>query len=60
MHLFELPNGVLTEITSTTSGTLSTALSQGQAVYIEVKGENTAPGVKSTGTYNLDVALEPS
>jgi hypothetical protein len=60
MHLFELPNGVLTELSSNTGGTLSTALSQGQAVYIEVKGENTAPGVKSTGTYNLDVALEPS
>ena len=60
MHLFTLPNGVLTELSSNTGGTLSTRLTQGQAVYIEVKGENTAPGVKSTGIYNLDVALEPN
>ena len=59
MHLFEVLNGVLTELRSNTGGTLSTSLTQGQAIYIEVKGENTAPGVKSTGTYNLDVALQP-
>jgi hypothetical protein len=57
MHLFTLNGNTLNEVNNTTSGTLPTRLSQGQTVFVEVKGQNTAPGVQSTGTYNLDVAL---
>ena len=53
-------NGVLTELSRNTGGTLSTALNQGQAIYVEVKGEALTVDTKSTGTYNLDVALEPN
>ena len=59
IHLFEVTNGVLTQMSSTTSGTLSVALSQGQPIYVEIKGQNTGVGVTSQGTYNLDIALEP-
>jgi hypothetical protein len=57
LHLFTLKNNVLSELSSTTSGTLSTPVTAGQVMLVEVKGANTAPGVFSTGTYNLDVTL---
>jgi Domain of unknown function (DUF4214)/Beta-propeller repeat len=58
MHLFEVQNGSLTELSNTTGGTLSAALAQGQTIYVEVKGSNPSLGVYDTGDYFLDVSLQ--
>ena len=57
-HLFTLVGATLTEVTNSTSnGTLLMGVTAGQTAFIEVKGENTGPSTKTTGTYNLDVSL---
>jgi hypothetical protein len=58
MHLFTAPNNILTNVATTTGGNIFTSLAAGQAVYVEVKGSNTSPGVMSTGTYNIDLELQ--
>ena len=58
LHLFTLKSNVLTELSSTTSVTLSTAVTAGQVIFAEVKGAPTAPGAFSTGTYDLSVTLK--
>jgi hypothetical protein len=37
--------------------TLTTSVSTNDTIYVEVKGINTAPGIYTTGTYNLQVSL---
>lgn len=51
LHLFTYDGTYLTEVAN------GTAVSAGQAVYVEVKGHNTAPGVITQGTYKLTVGL---
>jgi hypothetical protein len=61
LHLFKLVNGSLVDEGDATGQntvqTLSTSVSANDTIYVEVKGINTAPGVFTTGTYNLQVSL---
>ena len=42
---------------SSTGGSLSTSVSTNDTIFVEVKGQNSAPGVFTTGQYNLKVTL---
>jgi hypothetical protein len=61
LHIFKLVNGSLTDLGDATGSsdlqTLSTSVSTGDVMYVEVKGENTSPGVFTTGAYHLDVSV---
>jgi hypothetical protein len=60
LHIFKLVNGSLNDLGDSTNGnaikTLTTSVSSGDVMYVEVKGENTSPGVFTTGAYHLDVS----
>jgi hypothetical protein len=58
LHLFKLVNGSLVDVgDSSTGGSLSTAVAGNDTIFVEVKGQNSAPGVFATGQYNLKVTL---
>src|SRR5262249_53175551 len=61
LHIFKSVNGSLIALGDATGAnsvqTLSAAVSGGDLVYVEVKGENTAPGVFTTGAYHVEVRV---
>jgi hypothetical protein len=58
LHLFKLVNGSLVDVgDSSTGGSLSVAVAGNDTIFVEVKGQNSAPGVFTTGQYNLKVTL---
>ena len=62
MHLFTLQGNTLVELANTRAGaagaTLSTVVSAGQPILVEVKGVEISQGVKTQGTYELKLHLE--
>jgi hypothetical protein len=58
LHIFKLVNGSIVDVgDSSTGGSLSTSVSTNDTIFVEVKGQNSAPGVFTTGEYNLKVTL---
>jgi photosystem II stability/assembly factor-like uncharacterized protein len=62
IHLFTLQGNTLVELANNTtpgvrSVTLSTAVSAGQVIFVEIKGHNSAPGVMDQGAYNLTASV---
>jgi hypothetical protein len=61
LHIFKLINGGLTDEGDATDSssvkTLTTSVSANDVMYVEVKGQNTSPGVFTTGSYHLDVSI---
>ncbi len=51
LHVFTFDGTYLTEVSN------GTAVGAGQVISIEVKGQNTAPGVITQGTYKMSVGL---
>ncbi len=63
IHIFTVDaNNTLIEVASSTDPniavrTLNVALAAGQAVYVEIKGHESSPGVSDQGAYTLTTSL---
>src|SRR5262249_34965388 len=62
VHLFTLNGNTLVELGSNTASSAGTstvtgAFAAGSDIYVEVKGQNSSPGVYDQGQYNLTLTL---